>query len=210
VSIPPCWRGWDVGSPRFVITGTGHHGSAFIAEVLWRAGVRCGHEQWFVLPGAEQVDHLDGDSSWLALSQLGSFGGLVVLQVRHPLTCIGSLARYLATAPDDAYRAERERWFDPAGDHVADAARCWVEMNAAGASQADVVWRVENVAAVHVQILGRLADVAIPTEQACDALLSTPTDANSHGRDPLSWDDLERVGVAAEVSAMSRAFGYGR
>ena len=206
MSIPPCWRGWDVPEPKFVVTGTGHHGSAYIAELMWRVNVRCGHEQWFTIPGGERVEDLDGESSWLALNRLDAYECPVVLQVRHPLACIGSLAKYLASEPDDAYAVERQWWVAPTGDPVGDAARCWVEMNAAGAARAGVVWRVESVGVPHVQFLARLAGVSVSVERACDALLATADDVNSHGRQVLSWGDLGAM--RDEVWVMARAFGY--
>jgi len=208
VSILRCLLGWGVAEPKFVVTGTGHHGSGYVAEVLWRAGVRCGHEQWFGVPGGERVEDLDGESSWLALGQLDSYEGPVAHQVRHPLPCIGSLARYLSHAADDAYLAARRQWFHPTGDPVADAATCWVEMNHAAAKRSVLTWRVEDLTAEHVVLLARFANVSLSWQAAADALAATSCDVNSHGRMSITWADLAAVGVDEEVAVMARAFGY--
>lgn len=194
--------------PKFVVTGSGHHGSGYTAEVMWRAGVRCGHEQWFTVPDGVALEELDGESSWLALGRLDGYEGPVVHQVRHPLTCIGSLANYLTVAAEDDYLAARLQWFDPTGDPVADAATCWIEMNHAAAKAALMTWRVEDFGVSHVQILAGFAGKRVSTGAAVAAVTATRRDVNAHGRVVLTWTDLAEVGMLKEVAAMARAFGY--
>ena len=175
---------------------------------MWRAGVRCGHEQWFTVPDGVVVEDLDGESSWLALGRLDNYSGPVVHQVRHPLTCIGSLAHYLTDPADDDYLTARREWFAPTGDRVADAATCWIEMNHAAAKAGLMTWRVEDFDARQVQILASFAGKNVATVDAVAAIKATRRDVNAHGRVALTWGDLAAVGMDEEVAVMARAFGY--
>lgn len=128
--------------PRFVVVGTGRHGSKWTAEVLTLAGIACGHEGWWN-PTGERTPGLVGDSSWCALPWLPWHRGPVVHQVRHPLAVIQSWLK----APEwGAYLDLKEAI---AGHHPDDtplqrAMRWWVSCNLAAEARADTRWCLES------------------------------------------------------------------
>ena len=79
----------------FVVTGCARSGTAYMALVLSRLGLRCGHEVVFG-PRSRAFTGFHGqhgDSSWLAapfLAQLPS-DTLVIHRIRHPLRVVRSL-----------------------------------------------------------------------------------------------------------------------
>jgi len=205
------------GAPRFLITGSGHSGTAYIGEVLWRSGVRCGHEQWFGAPGGDVVADLDGDASWVALLHpwLNKFRGEVFHQVREPLSTIGSLARFYAEAPRDTYMDLRLRWLEAAGwtgaNSVGRATATWVTANEAAAGIARFTYRVEDLAPATVRAIASAAGRDVGEATAADAIRSTPTDLNAHNRHDVGWEDVRRFAGTAtceRARVMARAYGY--
>jgi hypothetical protein len=199
------------GEPSFVVTGTGHHGSGFVAEVLWRCGVRCGHEQWFTVDGEELVEGLHGDSSWLALcgDRLERFDGRVFHQVRYPLLCIGSLAEYFECAEPDHYLSARlDLIGGRQGSALYDAARCWLLLNLRAATFAEATWRVESISPWHLVTLAHTAGVDLDIDSAGAALAETATNVNSHGRRQVTWNDLSQLGMEQPVRLAAAAWGY--
>lgn len=77
-----------------IVVGTGRCGTGFMAAMLTRAGIRCGHEEFFTSSGFEPPysDHSQcADSSWLAVPFLDDFpDATVVLVHRHPVDVIAS------------------------------------------------------------------------------------------------------------------------
>lgn len=213
--------------PAFTIAQTGHSGSAYTASVLWAAGIACGHEQWWTMPGGERVDGLDGDSSWLALTapEFRDYRGVVFHQVREPLACIGSLARHYAeTPPDNPYLLRRLRHVIATSDDgmldidrvrerpVQLAAITWLMMNRAASRRAAVTWRVESFNAAHVMAVAAAAGIEAPDLAAVrTALRAVRRDLNAHGRIGLTWSDLcDQVDgiVFYGVQVAAAMFGY--
>lgn len=64
-----------INLPRFVITGIGHSGTGYIAQVLQKCGIPCGHEAFFHTILWETPPHpkVWGDSSWLFFGYLDRF-----------------------------------------------------------------------------------------------------------------------------------------
>ncbi|MFW6034492.1 MAG: hypothetical protein ACOC9R_05080, partial [bacterium] len=97
----------------FVVTGLGHSGTGWAAQLFSRLGVPCGHERWFnpwrQTPGGN-------DSSWLAVPHVDDLpaGWRIVHLVRDPLKVAQSYARqdnerdYRGVSPWYVY-AERHR-----------------------------------------------------------------------------------------------------
>jgi hypothetical protein len=77
-------------SRRFIITGWGRSGTGYIADVLRRLGVTCGHE-WVFKPDGPEWEHRWGDASWLAAPHLEHFEGPIIHLVRHPYKVAESL-----------------------------------------------------------------------------------------------------------------------
>jgi hypothetical protein len=136
-------------APRFVVTGTGRHGSGYTAALFNACGIPCGHEGWWTVPGTPVNPTLVGDSSWLAVPDLlGSSWtepNLVILQVRHPLDVVGSLLK----APDGGlYHAHRSKLVPEHHDPVLRAVDAWTRWNRAAlkllALGEQDVWRLED------------------------------------------------------------------
>lgn len=216
-------------APAFTIAQTGHSGSAYVAAVLYACGIRCGHEQWWALSDGDAVDGLDGDSSWLAVTDpsFTDYPGVVFHQVRHPLTCIGSLARHYEQAdPNNPYlRRRMAHVFDVAPDEIehvdfaalrADAVKLaavtWLTMNRDAAASALFTWRVETFNAAHVMAIA--AAVGLDPPDLADvraALRTVPRDLNAHGRVGLTWSSLsDRCPefVASGIEAAAGLYGY--
>lgn len=212
--------------PAFTIAQTGHSGSAYTSAVLYASGVSCGHEQWWTLPGHDRLEGLDGDSSWLAVTDAGfrDYPGVVVHQVRHPLACIGSLARHYADADaDNPYLLRRlshvlgipTEYVDldrVRAEPVHMAAVTWLAMNRAIARRATLAWRVEAFDAGHVMALAAAAGLPAPDPDTVRVALRTaPRDLNAHGRIGLTWRDFDELvsnPVALCVSTAAAMFGY--
>jgi hypothetical protein len=143
---------------RFVITGCGRSGTNYIATVMRRMGVSCGHENVFRHQSRPPFDFhgYDGDASWLAAPWLTSLPDDVVAihQLRDPMPTIrswvstglfdrvrleGGLIRHLGKrllhAPPAGYYAHRvfvrrhaPEVFTERGP-VTRAARYWVDWN---------------------------------------------------------------------------------
>jgi hypothetical protein len=77
-------------SRRFVVTGWGRSGTAYMADLLRHVGVSCGHE-WVYKPSGPDWGTRWGDSSWLAVPYLDDFDGPVIHIVRDPYKVAESL-----------------------------------------------------------------------------------------------------------------------
>jgi hypothetical protein len=210
--------------PAFTIAQTGHSGSAYTASVLYASGIACGHEQWWTLPEHDRVEGFDGDSSWLAMThpEFADYTGVVFHQVRHPLPCIGSLARHYAEVDgDNPYLLRRLRYVlgrDDVTEHdyrdrpVEVAALVWLTMNRLAAQSAWLTWRVEAFNSAHVVAIAAAVGLPPPDLNTVrTALRNVRTDLNAHGRIGLTWDSLyEQTGpvVGDVVRAMAAAYGY--
>lgn len=102
---------------KFVITGCGHSGTTYLAHVLRRCGVSCGHEDVFRpwAPPPADWRAYDGEASWFAAPYLAGLpDDVVVLHLwRDPAKVIGSFTystkRFRAVEPRGAlgYYASR-------------------------------------------------------------------------------------------------------
>ena len=95
---------------RFVITGTGRCGTAYLAALFRQVQVPCGHEMIYTPQGPQPWYTHQGDSSWMAAPYLSEFrevhpGGTVIHLLRNPLAVANSLLGI--------------HFFDPAVDHGA-------------------------------------------------------------------------------------------
>ena len=117
----------------FVVVGTGRCGTAYMAELLTRMGIPCGHE-WVFSAHPRRYPDLDivGDSSAQAVPFLHEFTGLVLHQVRDPLRVIGSFLGFGLFKDPVAHGIDGQfmmRHFQFTGDELGDAIRYYVEWN---------------------------------------------------------------------------------
>lgn len=238
-------RWWSRG-PTFVVTGTGRSGTRYVSELFRAAGVRCGHEDWFgPVPGLRDVQTipragprklhgavsrvreewrrrrqiLDGDASWLAVPRLPTFGGTVLLQLRHPVPVIRSfVGMSFFSDPERSGSVFFHRFarahFPITGDDVVDAMRWWIEWNRRAERYADRTYRLEDLDVARFARL--LTDVGVTTDvvqRARRAFATAPADRNAaedlgFQRASLGWADLPSGPLKQELAAAACRFGY--
>jgi len=206
---------------RLLIVGCPHSGTRFIAQMLTRAGLPCGHEQVFALDGVKPATRI-AESSWVATHYLGLNAipseTVVVHQTRDPIAWLNSWVR--TTTADAAWRfleimypgigAERAR------DPVRTAMRLWVRMNRRCESSSLRTFRIEAVdhefGSGITHQLGELAGVTLGPDRIADALAATDLDRNHHpgesGHVPLAWGSLPAGPDRDEFAGLARAYGY--
>lgn len=189
-------------TPRFVIVGSGRHGSDYIASVLNAAGIRCGHESWWNPFGCQQ-EGLDGDSSWCAVPFLDDFDGPVFHQVRHPLAVVASLVKAPLWGP---YRDLVAPIVKDDLEPLEYAVRVCLELNERCEQHAARRWRVEDVTAATVDAIATAVDLPVHDPEA--AVASVPTNTNWHGLGfPVGWGDVPQ---ADRLRDMAYRYGYRR
>jgi LPS sulfotransferase NodH len=198
--------------PGFVIAGTGRSGSGYIANVLQQAGIRCGHEQYYLPPGGRPISGLDGDSSWLAVPHLDRLTGPVLLQLRHPLDVIRSLVG-IRMFTDPVHGAYQQFAFahlpELTGlDDTIDAMRWYVEWNERAEAHARLVYRVEDVDAALLQEIAGAAGHRIGRAAAARAIAAVPSNFNTRPRAALEWDELPVGALRDRVQAFAHRHGY--
>jgi hypothetical protein len=195
--------------PRFVIVGTGRSGSGYISHLLTACGIRCGHESWWN-PHGRRERGLVGDSSWcaLALVDWDTYRGHIFHQVRHPLDVIASYVhRQSFTSPFAKIKLPLLRE-DPAGDPLRYGCRIWLDLNRRSSELTKACWRVEDVDADVVRMIGRTVGIVPRNVEA--ALRSVSTTTNSHGTQRrLRWEDLPGD-LVDEIEALAFEYGYER
>ena len=193
--------------PRLCILSVGRSGSGYISAVLNAAGVRCGHESWWN-PLGTRTAGLDADSSWCALPEVlhGAYDGQIVMQVRHPLLTIASLAQ---TPDHGPYVGCRERLLGPMTDDAMwNATWTWLQWTVIGEGVATDSWRVDAVDAALVSRLAWLAGRTVSREDAERAVASVSTKTNDHATTlRLSWDDLP-ADLVGDVRGVAAGWGY--
>lgn len=177
---------------RFVVVAAPRSGTGYLARVLKRCGVACGHEDVYTPHVAVGVNRpwwgrWQGDVSWLAAPRLDDIPDDVTVfrQTRDPRHTAASM---VATGMFD--RVHRYGWlaayqqavlavipdlFDEPTPY-ARAERVRVEWNRLADSRAVMSWRVEDIT---VGMLSGVFDA--PPHRARSALAATPTTYNTHG-----------------------------
>lgn len=182
--------------PWFAVTGTGRCGTGYVAAVLKRCGLDCGHENWWT-PDPKRVQaRLDGDSSWLALPDIetGRWSGAVIHIVRHPVDVVRSFVGLgfpdyvsIPHEPDLADVPQPEK-----------AVEYWVRWNRRCAAVADVTVQVEDL----VSRIGEIADLlGHPLGTANAAVV--PRNINHRGR-----ANVDPAMVWRLLGGRAEPFGY--
>lgn len=198
---------------RFVVTGSGRCGTQYLAALLTRAGVPCGHEQVYrdgeVLPWGDW----QADSSWMAAAMLDQVDVPVVLLVRHPLAVVRSwVTTWLTDDPDTPYSyalrksaPEVYNWERPADRALA----MWVALNRAALARAELVVRLEELDADRLARLVRWA--GRHPYLVSRAIETGPVDRYRDRSAGLSYDpDWSRhdSGLAHQAIDLARVLGY--
>ena len=138
---------------RFVVTGCGRSGTRFVAELLTASGVRCGHEAAHSHAARGRWPAgLVADSSWMAACMLDVVTVPVVLLVRHPLAVvrswveIGFFSRDAGNPTHGPLRSAYPEVYRHPEPHDR-ALAMWVKLTSATLQRAELVLRLEDLAA---------------------------------------------------------------
>jgi hypothetical protein len=212
---------------RFLVTGTGRSGLAYVAALLTSCGLTTGYQEVYnpesVATGEVRWRPARGDASWLAAPFLPHFVGDVIHVVRHPLAVIGSLAgsRFFTRGPDGqacdpAAWAARVSGLEPETYAALDAARRDVALAAAHVvgwnamieRYARVRIRVEHLDVRAVTAMLEMLGVSREPARIAQVLEQTPRDINATGtRRAVTWSDLP-ADLEANVRRLADAYGY--
>lgn len=185
------------GLPKAVIVGSGRHGSGFIAQVLRRCGVPCGHEDVYDL---EVVPcGLDVDSSWLAMPRLEKqrSGIRVFHQWRNPLRVLTSMmGKELEDGVGVQYMNFRKRCSPAqAPRNPQDRLRFFVESLANWLKRCDAIseysYSIDDITPQDVMRIADAAGITVMEDEAREALTSVPKNVNRGKAVPqVTWDDI--------------------
>jgi hypothetical protein len=186
-------------APRFVITGTGRHGSRYVADVLTASGIRTGHEKWWNSVGAENDGYV-GESSWLAAPHLAEFDGVVFHQLRNPLLVVNSLVKFPEPSREDAVR---RRTVSLCGDPIEQAIQMVLHWRRICDAASSARWRLEDFSGEIVMMIAKRVWCPVLPTDVVEAITITPRDVNAHTSRPrLEWSDLP---AGPETTALRRA-----
>lgn len=212
-----------VTDPKFVVVGTGRHGSGYIAQLLTACGIPTGHEQFY---GFNQGSgDLVGESSWMAvphLEEIAAKGIPIFHQVRHPEDTLRSMlgGEMFGEGRKNKWFKVREKFLPMTGDDVTDAMRIYVTWNLACERWATPLterpptlrFRIEDQ--VNHWTVGRmavLAGLASGTDVGIidEAFVSTSRTVNHHARHPsFTLDDLPKTADRDALMFMGERYGY--
>jgi hypothetical protein len=201
---------------NFVVVGTGRCGTAYMAQLLTRMGIPCGHEWVYSAHPRKYPDvEIVGDSSAQAVPSLPEFGGKVLHQVRDPLRVIGSFLGFGLFRDPKAHGLDGQfmmRHFEFTGNELDDAMRYYVEWNHRCECVDPARYLRYQLEHVNVDLMTHIArflgeDVATTTiEQALGAV---PQNFNTrfNSRQVL-WDNLPEGPTKNSLRAMALHYGY--
>lgn len=200
-------------SPRFVVVGTGRCGTGYTARVLTEGGIPCGHEQIYHTNRVTRSWRLKGDASWLAVPHLSEYHGLVLHQVRHPISVIRSFVGigFYERDLDHKHYAFLEvfnQTLQLTGDQLAQAMHHWVAWNEICERYASLTYRVEDIMASLPDIVGLIDPTK--TEAVLAAASGTDPSINSRARagDIRSIDDLPDGCEKDRLVETATRYGY--
>jgi hypothetical protein len=197
-------------APEFVIVGSGRSGSGYISRVLTEAGVPTGHEEWWN-PFDEHRPDIVGDSSWCAVPDLPNFDGVILHQVRHPLSVVASHMKRWSR--HDAWWSLKSSLIRRplTGDDKLDAMASWVDINkACEEANPSLTWQVEEVSPLLLMKIAETAGQKIRRPAAFKACKTVPNNYNSKEGDrvSLAWWDIPESELKEEMKEMASRYGY--
>lgn len=186
---------------RFVVVGTGRSATEYISRVFNGLELRCGHESVFTRHGLVKNRGYVGDSSWRASPHLGEFHGVVLHQIRHPLSVFNSM---MGSPP-----ADRRPYIDTDCSEEVAAMRIylgWNKMCERGSPY--VRYRVEELAPELVCSLCGIIGKHIQRDLAEKVLKEIPKNVNSKPRANYSWSELPDCVEKEDLFLMGQRYGY--
>jgi len=196
-------------SHRFVVTGTGRCGTAYLAALFRQIRIPCGHETVFGPDGPQEWGGRQGDSSWMAAPFL-PLDGKVFHLLRNPLAVADSLVGIGFFDPKidhGKYREFARSWCPQAfqtDDPILAATTfiiCWNQMIA---PHADMTVRVEEITPTVLRDLARQVGAEPGLFYTGQEMVKVPTNLNSRRRAGLDWSK-----VPSELADHAEELGYG-
>lgn len=198
---------------KFIVAGTGRCGTAYIAQVLTRIGIPCGHE-WVYAPEHcySNIDIL-GDSSAQAVPFIPEFNGLVLHQTRDPLKVIGSLVSFKLFDDPRFHGPAGEfiaRHFQMTGNVLEDSMRYYVEWNERCETAKDYFrYRIEDLDHRLLRVIADRIGVPVEESRIVTALDRVPKNVNTRfSAKAIRWRDLPEGRIKDDLMSMSRRYGY--
>jgi len=204
--------------PGFVVVGSGRSGTTYISTLLRKVGINCGHEEWFTPFVHQRKSGLDGDSSWMAIPVLQHYEGKVLVQGRHPLSVVRSLAGYdhgafmRGDVPNAVFwqmKVQALPLLALRRDAVYNSTVWWMATYEKALSEGDFGYRVEKMTGELLQtittVIGRTVSLA-----DCElAVAETPTNIHAHhqGVADIGWGDLPKA-LKPRLWAVMEQLGY--
>jgi len=204
--------------PGFVVTGSGRSGTTYISTLLRKVGINCGHEEWFTPFVHQRKTGLDGDASWMAVPVLQFYQGKVLVQGRHPLSVVRSLAGYdhgafmRGDVPQAVFWQMKCQALPLLGlrrDAVYNSAVWWIAIYEKALAHADMVWTVEGMNGLRLASITNAVGRPVNMADCESAVETTPTNIHAHhqGVADIAWGDLPKS-LKPRMWAVMEQLGY--
>lgn len=197
--------------PDFVFTAIGRCGTKYIAILLSRLGVPCGHENDFH-PKYPRRYGMIRDASWLAVPPLPTYTGTVLHQLTGPLLIISSLVGirlFSNPRPREPYHHFIHQHFHANGDDVLNTMRWYLNWNQRIERCAPLRYRVEDVSCHLIRRILTILHYKVPDSASTQAEISSPsTSTKMPKHTPLSWKDLAETSTKSPLRTLATRYGY--
>lgn len=200
--------------PKFIIASTGRSGSRYISQVLTKAGIKCGHEDWFTSPARnkERESGLIGDSSCFSVPHLADYDGIVFHQVRNPLHVLTSLYenRKRIKSVRKIWRFRRQFIAEQTGYLMRDFMQMIVGMNEEIEEHADIRYAVERLYDwEQLFMFFHYNGLEMDKSKAAQSIRQVSKNCNKHHKaDYLTWDDIEDCREKELLMKQAQNYGY--
>lgn len=201
----------------FIVTGIGRSGTGYVATVLTKLGLNCGHEAVHG-PQGPRIWHRPpwGDSSWLAMPYLDQQTPGTVLRtvVRDPRRWIGS---WMASHPDN--NAQVKPYTDFLQEHTGywhdnsslleRSVRLWVNWNRRSLLKAKPV-QIEDAASWIPDLIEEVGGFRPDNSAVFRVFRNTPVTINTRRKPSkvYSWGDLENTQFGPALLTLATELGY--
>lgn len=193
---------------KCVITGCGHSGTRWLAEVLKRAGLPTAHEARY---GATLNDgdflHLC-EVSWTAAAWPDDLSDKsVVMVVRHPLKIIASFQREAWFEHESGHQGLVYRTLGHKVDVVDYVIEWWNRCH----DLSGYSWRIEDTNIYHLEVIFNLCGAEMSKNAACNALSRTPRNIGTTRKQGVAEPDLSWLAdhpSYENLQAVAWRFGY--
>jgi len=213
---------------RILVTGCPRSGTGYVAALLRRLGLSCGHADHL---NPERLElgvppwpaELAGEASWYAAPYGENLpaGTVVVHVVRAPAAALSSLwrSRLFRTRSVDRAFLERHAPVLMRGTPVQQTARIWSAWNEIAETARESTGlrylrvRLEALDESSLRWIAALAERELDVERAHSALAelsrSTVRPARDAGDSLAEWSDLRGTELLGEIDELAARYGYG-